>query len=700
SQDIGHCITFSDDGVMWIGTNGYGANYLAPRTYPFQQLNLDPDNAFSLSSNYVSSILELEDGTALVGTNRTLDHLSLTTSQTLRRTVIQDPVNGRFQGIKKILPAREPNQYWLATTNGLALYHAKKGTYSWPAYDRTRGRINDLLWYSDHELLIAGRHDLYYWDLRADSLVGLQGTFGGGPEVNNFQTQALTLVGDTLWIGTLQGLIALNWETRHAHQYLYEPDNPHSIPANTIKSIYQDKRENIWICTWGGGLSRYLPEKDQFQTYDIKDGLPNNVVYGMLETENSVFWLGTNGGLVRFDPYGVTRKPYFTFTEEDGVQSNEFNTGAYHQGPSGTFYLGGINGLNWFRPEDIVINRTPPATVITEFYLNNLPLAAGHDGVLPKHILEMDTLRLRWNQNNLAFRVAALDYTTRKENKFRYRLEGYDEEWQGQDNNYIRYTSLEPGRYTLVVQAANTAGYWDEPGRELVIYLHPPLWRYPAFQILAGALGVGLLIGGYFFRLRRLKQGNRKLEIIVAERTRTLQNQQEELATAHEELEQQNDELRLTSGDLEVRNRELREQGLTLTQLKDNLETLVEERTLELMQANQELAQQNSQLEQFAFITAHNLKAPISQFQGLLSILPPKHTFDDYTREVHDRMHRSADELKEVVNDLNLILDIKKGVGREFTHVNLIDHISKVVASLRNEANQKNTLYSYHEKKS
>ncbi|HAA13108.1 MAG TPA: hypothetical protein DCE41_16020 [Cytophagales bacterium] len=688
SQNLAHCLTFGNDGVMWVGTNGYGISILAPRAYPINHIKQESKRAFGLSSNYVSSILELDDGTVLVGTGGSLDHFSLENQQPLGKYLIYNSTQQRYTGIGKILPDQSPNRYWLGTSEGLALFNLANGTYTRPLSPRIRGKINDLLWLSEKELLIAARRGLFYWNAETDSIVDYNEKLAQGGKFKNYQVQSLLRLGSQIWIGTLQGLKVLDWETHTVKQYLYDPGNPNSIPSNTIKSVYQDQQETIWVSTWGGGLARYFPEEDQFITYDTKSGLPNNVVYGMLETQDTVFWLGTNGGIVRFDPYSKTNTRIFTFSEEDGAQSNEFNTGAFHKGKSGTFYLGGINGLNWFRPEEIVIDQTPPSTVITEFYLDNLLVEPGPDSPTPRHILEIDTLRLRWNQNNLAFRVAALDYTSRKENQFRYKLEGYDDRWQSQDNNFIKYTSLEPGRYRLIVQAASAAGYWDEQGKELVIYLRPPLWKYPAFQIVAVFLGVLLLIGAYFFRLRRLKQGNRKLERIVDDRTRDLQEQQEELATAHEELEQQNEELRLTSDDLENRNQELREQGMQLSQLKNNLENLVEERTIELMKANQELAQQNSQLEQFAFITAHNLKAPISQFQGLLSILPPEHTFDDYTREVHDRMLRSADELKEVVDDLNLILDIKKGMGREFTPVNLIEHINKVEASLRPQANQ------------
>ena len=108
--------------------------------------------------------------------------------------------------------------------------------------------------------------------------------------------------------------------------------NKKSISNDSILSIYQDTKGRVWIGTAGGGLNLYHPETDTFTYYLEKDGLPNGVVYGILEDEQGHLWMSTNFGISRFDPETET---FRNFDAGDGLQSNEFNSGAYAKGRNG-----------------------------------------------------------------------------------------------------------------------------------------------------------------------------------------------------------------------------------------------------------------------------------------------------------------------------------------------------------------------------
>ena len=102
------------------------------------------------------------------------------------------------------------------------------------------------------------------------------------------------------WVATWQGLKKLDLETEQFFTYWHNPNNPKSISSNQINSIYEDKSGLLWIGT-NGGLNKYNRAKEEFTHYSRKDGLPNDVIYGILEDEHKNLWLSTNNGISKFN---------------------------------------------------------------------------------------------------------------------------------------------------------------------------------------------------------------------------------------------------------------------------------------------------------------------------------------------------------------------------------------------------------------
>jgi ligand-binding sensor domain-containing protein len=115
----------------------------------------------------------------------------------------------------------------------------------------------------------------------------------------------------------------------------------------TICEDPNQPKKYLWVGTQGGGLSRLNLEEGTFSNFSVLDGLPNNVVYGILSSGNEI-WLSTNNGLCRVttDKYGTPTFRNYDVT--DGLQGNEFNTGAYSKSSSGELFFGGFNGVNAF----------------------------------------------------------------------------------------------------------------------------------------------------------------------------------------------------------------------------------------------------------------------------------------------------------------------------------------------------------------
>lgn len=210
----------------------------------------------------------------------------------------------------------------------------------------------------------------------------------------------------------------------------------------------------LWLGTWGGGLNKFDTAAEKFFHYTEKDGLPNDVIYGILEDDHGNLWLSTNKGISRFNIATETFKNYNTL---DRLQSYEFNAGAYHKSKSGEMLFGGINGFNVFYPDEVKDNTYIPPIVITAF--------KKFDKIIKRDIAAADEIALSYKDKYLTFELVALDYTNPEKNQYAYMMEGFDETWiDAGTRRFVSYTNLDPGNYVFKVKGTNNDGAWNEDG--------------------------------------------------------------------------------------------------------------------------------------------------------------------------------------------------------------------------------------------
>ena len=354
-----------------------------------------------------------------------------------------------------------------------------------------------------------------------------------------------------IWIGTSGGgLNKLIPDSNNPQDYgkatfkhfIYKQGDNMSINDIYIMSLCEDKSGNFWVGTYDGGLNLMDREKETFVHFTVANGLPNNVIYGILADNANNLWLSTNNGLSKFNTQTNKVK---NFDIKDGLQSNEFNRGAYFKGNNGLMYFGGINGLTILDPDKITNNTYKPPVVITSFKIFNKPVLPGADSPLKKSITETQNIELSWRQYLFSFEFAALSYTSSHKNLYAYKMIGLDDDWIYTDgqNRTATYTNLSGGNYVFKVIAANNDGVWNEEGTSINIYIAPPIWKTNWFRIL-----LVILIGGsaYFWyrqRIKRIKHAKDELERLVKIRTAEVEHQKEEIRSQSEQLEKTNVEL-------------------------------------------------------------------------------------------------------------------------------------------------------------
>jgi DNA-binding CsgD family transcriptional regulator/streptogramin lyase len=307
-----------------------------------------------------------------------------------------------------------------------------------------------------------------------------------------------------LWVGTYGGgLNKYNSQTETFTHYRNIPGDPTSLSRDKIYILYEDRAGNFWVGTNSGGLDKFDRQAGTFSYYTKADGLPNNVIFGILEDEDANLWISTNKGISRFNPRTETFKNYDL---SDGIQGYEFSFGAYYKSSGGEMFFGGANGLNAFFPKRIEDNLHIPPVGITDFKIANRSVPVRKDSPLKKHISEAKSIRLSYKDSTFSFDFAALDFTAPETNQYKYMMEGFSDQWIHLGNKSdITFTNLDPGTYTFRVMGSNNDGIWNPQPAELKIIIVPPFWKTWWFQVIAVLVLALLLLSGHHSRMKRLR---------------------------------------------------------------------------------------------------------------------------------------------------------------------------------------------------
>src|SRR5262249_2830950 len=240
---------------------------------------------------------------------------------------------------------------------------------------------------------------------------------------------------------------------------------------------------------------------------------------GILEDRPGDLWLSTSDGLSRFNPRTKAFKNYYTI---DGLPGNEFVQGAASRGSAGEMFFGSTKGLLAFFGEDVVDDSSPPPVVLTDFWLFGNRSDAGKD-LLKQSISFVRSLTLAPQQNIFSIEFSALGYSDPARNRYRYRLEGLETQWNERDSTrrLVTYTTLDPGNYIFRVQGSNSLGVWNETGATVRIKVSGYWWTWWWVRAAFIAALTMLVWGLHRFRLHQIAhEFNVRLEARVNERTR------------------------------------------------------------------------------------------------------------------------------------------------------------------------------------
>lgn len=308
-----------------------------------------------------------------------------------------------------------------------------------------------------------------------------------------------------LWAGTNNGLSRVINSNGKISFYNYVPDesNPFALHAYNIFYIHEDERQQLWLASSDGGLYCFDKSTGRFTNYNEENGLPSNMVCGILEDNKGYLWISTNKGLCVFDP--VRKKVVNTYYESDGLFSNQFNFKCCFKDRNGRMYFGGKAGMVSFDPGAIKISRYGPKVLISSFKVGYKDFKS--------FFLRDSAISLSYPDNNFTIDFSSTDFSNPLKNEFAYKMSGLSDNWIFLGNHHtLNISNLSPGDYTLFLRTRNNESAWNGAKMfEAKITVYPPFWKSWWFRLIYTLTAISLLF--FFVRYFIKKRDDQRKKI-------------------------------------------------------------------------------------------------------------------------------------------------------------------------------------------
>lgn len=523
SNDV-RCFFEDRFGNLWIGTEGGGVNLLLAGKDHFEMY----PNQDELSGTSINCFFQDREGSLWVGTNGGgLNQLRETRIKTysVKNGLSYRNIYGVFQD--------SSGRVWCGT-KGYGVNYLDDNHFH--AYTIANGLSSNSV--------VSMAQDLEggIWF----------GTLGGG--INRFidhQFQVFTTTNGlrnnstrsvyvdpdgVIWVGTING-------------WLHRFENGRFVPVANVKSrvnqMIKDKNGALWVATFGSGLCKVTGSA--VQSYDTSHGLSNNIVSSILIDQSGIIWAGTVKGLNRFENGTITAlyredglpddvvyciledrnrnfwiscnrgiyllhrhdlERYITggkaplkpvlFGKESGMRSVECNGGNQPCGwqtHDGKLWFPTTNGVSVIDPNNLGVNKVPPPLVIDKILINNQ--------VIP--VIDGEAEISEAGGGDLEIHYTAPSFIVPEKIQFKYRLEPFDKRWiEAEEQRSVKYTGLPPGEYRFRVTACNSDGVWNHSGIAVEFNFKHKFYQTLIFKIAMVLLLIASLASIIFYGRRIL----------------------------------------------------------------------------------------------------------------------------------------------------------------------------------------------------
>lgn len=421
-------------GNIWIGTDGDGLTKIGTsgtiKNYNDKSKNLE------LSSNNILSMVMDDQSNIWVGTwggGVSIIDIKQNTVRVLNKSQKEKNVTCG-DDIHAMSKDKDGNIWIAAFREGIDVFHPEKGkicTFNTGSENR---RINDDRIFSIHR--------------------------------DNFGHLWIGFDGD----GIEKLILNDKLEVIDSKRFLHDDKKISGLTANVITS---DSKDNVWIGTSGMGLVKF-DKNDNATIYTKTEGLSGNIIYSIEEDDDGNIWVTSNLNICSLNPETEEIQCY-EFNEQysnlDFFKSSSLKT------KDGNLYFGGSSGFYNFDPKKLQLNNVKPSV-----FLTNLKISGKHHteikSITSNYILNNQSAKLEHNQNDLTFEFTSISYTNATKNRFKYKLENFDEDWRiAEGERKVTYPNVPPGEYTFKVLGSNNDKLWNEEFASMQVII-----KYPWYQ--------------------------------------------------------------------------------------------------------------------------------------------------------------------------------------------------------------------------
>jgi len=485
SDNAIHSLYQDREGGVWVGTFFGGVSYFNhsfaqfAKYYPITGKN-------SISGKSISEFCEDGQKNIWIGT----EDAGLNKFNPVTGEFTKCPIASR--NIHSLL--FEENRLWVGTfSDGLHVINLrtqkvqsyKNGSSEYSIKD---DNIYSLYKDSSGKIWIGSLSGLQYYNEGSDNFMRIQEGI-----IKNQVNDILEDYKGTLWFATIgNGVFSYDRFSEEWQHYLSATDIPDEDTGKSIICLLQDKKNRLWIGTEGAGIGIFNREANSFSTVITSNtGLPNDVIYKLIEDSKGYIWGSTNKGIFRLDPESMD---VVIYTHSSGLLGDQFNYKSGFKDHNGKIYFGGVKGFVGFNPDDLNINEYIPPIVLNSFQIQNKEVALNEEeSPLSESITQAKSINIPYDASVFSIGFAALSYVYPNGNMYAYKLEGRDNDWiYVNQAHQVNYADLSPGNYTFNVKGANSDGIWNEVGTSLIINILPPwyrtIWAYLLYVTAIGSI--------------------------------------------------------------------------------------------------------------------------------------------------------------------------------------------------------------------
>ena len=597
-------------GNLWIGSYGGGLYKIRKDNFKVTQYDL------IMQKNNIICMQETSTGYLWIGLNPGIIEFNSYTGKSfdpLPDTRIAKNLRGAF--VLDLL--KEGNRMFMGTQCGLFLYD------------------------------ITGERLFQYSFIKNDSLNDNYNTIGSLIKLKNGEVLAGT---------AMHGINKIDFNAYRGKMSLSPVVSNKLLIDNGINllhrhSLYEDSNGLLWIVD-DSGLHSVNMRTSEVRNYELFEKIDLPEAWSITEDDYGNFWIGTHFGLCRFNK---ETEMVTVFTKDDGLPITIHGLNSVYKDNDGRLFFGGIGGFYDFYPNRLTVNDSIPPIVITDLLLFSKSVKAdtSRKAILDRNISYARSIELKYNQNDLSLKFAALDYNQPLNNNYSYKLEGYQDEWIETDakNRIAHYAKLDPGKYIFKVKGSNSDNIWNEKGTSLSIIIHKPWWTTNLAWIIYIIIVISAINAFIRWRLHRLNKEKRELEKLIQNRTQDIEVQKERILTQRDLLEHQ--------------NKRIKENEVVKSRFFENI--------------------------------SHEFRTPLSLIQSPVEELLSEPRRTEKERQKLNMVNRNALRLLNLVNQLQ---DISKIDGSkmklELCESDVMKHLKAVTGSFISVAEAKSIIYRCH----